>query len=171
MAKSSLFQFKDIRNKPNRSGFDLSKRVLFTSKVGEILPVYCKPTLPGDKWHINLQSFTRTQTVQSSAFTRIKEHLDFFFVPYHVLWRSFQDSFTQITDSSNFAKSYFEDVPIADKLPYINQRSLFTHVINGKKNTLTDRQCRCFRSFFGIYYIEVAPIASPAEVERNYSVR
>ena len=138
MAKSSLFQFKDIRNKPNRSGFDLSKRVLFTSKVGEILPVYCKPTLPGDKWHINVQSFTRTQTVQSSAFTRIKEHLDFFFVPYHVLWRSFQDSFTQITDSSNFAKSYYEDVPIADKLPYINQRSLFTHVINGKKNVLTD---------------------------------
>lgn len=138
MANSSLFQFKDIRNKPNRSGFDLSKRVLFTSKVGEILPVYCKPTLPGDKWHINLQSFTRTQTVQSSAFTRIKEHLDFFFVPYHVLWRSFQDSFTQITDSSNFAKSYYEDVPIADKLPYINQRSLFTHVINGKKLALTD---------------------------------
>lgn len=138
MAKNSLFQFKDIRNKPNRSGFDLSKRVLFTSKVGEILPVYCKPTLPGDKWHINLQSFTRTQTVQSSAFTRIKEHLDFFFVPYHVLWRSFQDSFTQITDSSNFAKSYYEDVPIADKLPYINQRSLFTHVINGKMNALTD---------------------------------
>lgn len=138
MAKSSLFLFKDIRNKPNRSGFDLSKRVLFTSKVGEILPVYCKPTLPGDKWHINLQSFTRTQTVQSSAFTRIKEHLDFFFVPYHVLWRSFQDSFTQITDSSNFAKSYYEDVPIADKLPYINERTLFTHVINGKKNVLTD---------------------------------
>lgn len=138
MAKSSLFQFKDIRNKPNRSGFDLSKRVLFTSKVGEILPVYCKPTLPGDKWHINLQSFTRTQTVQSSAFTRIKEHLDFFFVPYHVLWRSFQDSFTQITDSSNFAKSYYEDVPIADKLPYINERTLFTHVINGKKLALTD---------------------------------
>lgn len=138
MAKSSLFQFKDIRNKPNRSGFDLSKRVLFTSKVGEILPVYCKPTLPGDKWHINLQSFTRTQTVQSSAFTRIKEHLDFFFVPYHVLWRSFQDSFTQITDSSNFAKSYYEDVPIADKLPYINERTLFTHVINGKKAALTD---------------------------------
>lgn len=132
MAKNSLFQFKDIRNKPNRSGFDLSKRVLFTSKVGEILPVYCKPTLPGDKWHINLQSFTRTQTVQSSAFTRIKEHLDFFFVPYHVLWRSFQDSFTQITDSSNFAKSYYEDVPIADKLPHISQRILFREVIKGK---------------------------------------
>lgn len=138
MNKNSLFSFKDIRNKPHRSGFDLSKRVLFTSKVGELLPVYCKPTLPGDKWHINLQSFTRTQTVQSSAFTRIKEHLDFFFVPYHLLWRNFQDSFTQISNSSNFAESPYKDVQISDKLPYINQRTLFTEVINGKTLSLTD---------------------------------
>ena len=138
MNKNSLFNFKDIRNKPHRSGFDLSKRVLFTSKVGELLPVYCKPTLPGDKWHINLQSFTRTQTVQSSAFTRIKEHLDFFFVPYHLLWRNFQDSFTQISNSSNFAQSPYADVQISDKLPFIAQRTLFEQVINGKTLSQTD---------------------------------
>ncbi len=129
---NSLFDYKEIRNTTHRSGFDLSKRVLFTSKVGELLPIYCKPTLPGDKWNINLQSFTRTQTVQSSAFTRIKEHVDFFFVPYHLLWRNFQDSFTQISNSSNFAKSPYQDVQISDKLPYINQRTLFNEVISGK---------------------------------------
>ncbi len=129
---NSLFDYKEIRNTIHRSGFDLSKRVLFTSKVGELLPIYCKPTLPGDKWNINLQSFTRTQTVQSSAFTRIKEHVDFFFVPYHLLWRNFQDSFTQISNSSNFAKSPYQDVQISDKLPYINQRTLFNEVISGK---------------------------------------
>lgn len=129
---NSLFDYKEIRNTTHRSGFDLSKRVLFTSKVGELLPIYCKPTLPGDKWKINLQSFTRTQTVQSSAFTRIKEHVDFFFVPYHLLWRNFQDSFTQISNSSNFAKDPYTDVQISDKLPYINQRTLFNQVISGK---------------------------------------
>lgn len=129
---NSLFDYKEIRNTSHRSGFDLSKRVLFTSKVGELLPIYCKPTLPGDKWKINLQSFTRTQTVQSSAFTRIKEHVDFFFVPYHLLWRNFQDSFTQISNSSNFAKDPYTDVQISDKLPYINQRTLFNEVISGK---------------------------------------
>lgn len=129
---NSLFDFKEIRNTPHRSGFDLSKRVLFTSKVGELLPIYCKPTLPGDKWNINLQSFTRTQTVQSSAFTRIKEHVDFFFVPYHLLWRNFQDSFTQISNSSNFARDPYTDVQIADKIPYLNQRILFNEVISGK---------------------------------------
>lgn len=129
MANNQLFQFKDIKNKPHRSAFDLSKRLLYTSKVGEILPVYCKPTMPGDKWHINLQSFTRTQTVQSSAFTRIKEHIDFFFVPYHILWRNFQNSFTQISNSSNFAASPTVSVPIKDKIPYINQRTLFIYAI------------------------------------------
>lgn len=129
---NSLFDFKEFRNTPHRSGFDLSKRVLFTSKVGELLPIYCKPTLPGDKWNINLQSFTRTQTVQSSAFTRIKEHVDFFFVPYHLLWRNFQDSFTQIRNSSNFALNPYTDLQISDKLPYINQRTLFNEVISGK---------------------------------------
>ena len=129
---NSLFDYKEIRNTTHRSGFDLSKRVLFTSKVGELLPIYCKPTLPGDKWKINIQSFTRTQTVQSSAFTRIKEHVDFFFVPYHLLWRNFQDSFTQISNSSNFARDPYTDVQISDKLPYINQRTLFNEVISGK---------------------------------------
>lgn len=125
---NTLFNYKDVRNSVSRSGFDLSKRVLFTSKVGELLPVYCKPVMPGDKFHINLQSFTRTQPVQSSAFTRIKEYVDFFYVPYHLLWRNFQSSFTQISESSNFALSPTQNLPISDKLPYINQRELFTEL-------------------------------------------
>lgn len=128
MAQNSIFNYKDVKNQPHRSAFDLSKRLLFTSKVGELLPVYCKPTMPGDKWHINLQSFTRTQTVQSSAFTRIKEYVDFFYIPYHLLWRNFQSSFTQIAQSSNFASSPIKDVPICDKLPYINQLQLFQYL-------------------------------------------
>ncbi len=123
---NTLFNYKDVRNSVSRSGFDLSKRVLFTSKVGELLPVYCKPVMPGDKFHINLQSFTRTQPVQSSAFTRIKEYVDFFYVPYHLLWRNFQSSFTQISESSNFALSPSENLPISDKLPYISQDVLFS---------------------------------------------
>lgn len=136
--RNNLFAYKDVRNKPHRSGFDLSKRLLFTSKVGELLPVYCKPTMPGDHFSINLQSFTRTQTVQSSAFTRIKEYVDFFYVPYHLLWRNFQTSFTQIQQSSQFADSPLKDVPISEKLPYINQRDLFQYVIDAYNSGLLD---------------------------------
>lgn len=134
--RNNLFNYKDVRNKPHRSGFDLSKRLLFTSKVGELLPVYCKPTMPGDHFSINLQSFTRTQTVQSSAFTRIKEYVDFFYVPYHLLWRNFQSSFTQIQQSSQFADSPLKDVPISEKLPYINQLALFQYVVDAYRSGL-----------------------------------
>jgi hypothetical protein len=59
---SNLFSFGDVRNHPHRSGFDLSRRICFTSKAGELLPVYYKLVYPGDKFQIRHQLFTRTQT-------------------------------------------------------------------------------------------------------------
>ena len=42
----------DLKNKPHRSGFDLSKKVLFTAKAGELLPVYWDIAIPGDKYSL-----------------------------------------------------------------------------------------------------------------------
>lgn len=92
---------KQIKNKPNRSAFDLSFRKCFTAKVGEILPVGFKEVLPGDKFKIKLSSFTRTQPVNSAAFTRIKEYYDYFFVPYRYLWRYFDQFITQTSKSNS----------------------------------------------------------------------
>ena len=78
MASNKLFSYGNARNSVKRSPFDLSKRHLFTAKVGELLPIYCKPTLPGDKWTISTDTFTRTQPVSTAAFTRINEYVDFF---------------------------------------------------------------------------------------------
>lgn len=97
---SNVMSLKQIKNKPNRSAFDLSQRKLFTAKVGELLPVFCKPVLPGDKFNLNVSAFTRTQPVNSAAFTRIKEYYDWFFVPYRLLWRYFPQFITD-TQASN----------------------------------------------------------------------
>ena len=104
---SNIMSLKQIKNKPHRSAFDLSHRKLFTAKVGELLPVWFKEVIPGDKFKIGLQSFTRTQPVNSAAYTRIKEYYDYFFVPYRLLWRYFDQFITQ-TSSSNaqFAQSF-----------------------------------------------------------------
>ena len=103
---SSIMSLKTIKNKPHRSAFDLSMRKLFTAKVGEVLPVFFKEVIPGDKFKLGLQSFTRTQPVNSAAYTRIKEYYDYFFVPYRLLWRYFDQFITQ-TEGSNpqFANS------------------------------------------------------------------
>ena len=85
---SSLFSYGDIKNTPRRSGFDLSNKCAFTAKVGELLPTYWKFCLPGDKFHISQEWFARTQPVDTSAFTRIREYYEWFFVPLHLLYRN-----------------------------------------------------------------------------------
>lgn len=119
---SNVMSLKQIKNKPNRSAFDLSQRKLFTAKVGELLPVFCKEVLPGDNFKLKLNSFTRTQPVNSAAYTRIKEYYDWFFVPYRLLWRYFPQFITD-TQSSNpqFAKSLTSAASsTASSVPYFD---------------------------------------------------
>ncbi len=101
MANNTLFSNKDVQNNVSRNGFDLSKRVLFTAKVGELLPIYHKRVMPGDKFSIDVNSFTRTQPVNTAAYTRIKEYYDFFYIPYRLLWRNAPSSLTQMSSVAN----------------------------------------------------------------------
>ena len=74
--KSKLMSFGTVRNHPSRSGFDLSRRMVFSAKVGEILPVYWTKVLPGNYYELKHQNFTRTMPVTTPAFTRIREYFD-----------------------------------------------------------------------------------------------
>ena len=53
----SIMDLKGIKNNPKRNGFDLSERVAFTAKVGELLPIVTKEVLPGDKFKIKIKVF------------------------------------------------------------------------------------------------------------------
>ena len=81
-----LFNLKDVRNHPRRSAFDLSSKVAFSAKSGELLPIKWYFTMPGDKFTLKRQHFTRTQPVNTSAYTRIREYYDWFWVPLHLLY-------------------------------------------------------------------------------------
>lgn len=134
---SNVMSLKQVRNHVNRDAYDLSQRKLFTAKVGEILPVFCKEVLPGDKFKVELSAFTRTMPVNSAAYTRIKEYYDYFFVPYRLLWRYF-DQFITDTNKSNaqFASSintffstdfqnhpYFKCKDLTSYLNFVNSSS------------------------------------------------
>lgn len=91
---------KNVKNHPHRDGFDLSRKVAFSAKLGELLPVLVEDVMPGDKFKISSQWFTRTQPVTSPAYCRFGEYYDFFFVPYHLLWRYFPDFVIQTNDDN-----------------------------------------------------------------------
>ena len=89
----------------HRSSFDLSSKKLFTAKVGEILPCYWQIAIPGTKYRISSDWFTRTVPVNTAAYTRIKEYYDFYAVPLRLISRALPQSFTQMTDYMTSAAS------------------------------------------------------------------
>lgn len=84
-------QMKDVSADLERNAFDLSERHLFSAKVGELLPIYNKQVVPGDYFEIDPVSFLRTQRVNTASYARMRQHIDFFFVPYWQLWHSFPE--------------------------------------------------------------------------------
>lgn len=124
MSKNSLYQLKDTRNHVSRNGFDLGNKNSYTAKVGEILPVYWKNVLPGDKFKCSVQHFTRTQAVQTAAFTRFKEEFSWFFVPYRLMWRYFPNAINRLGSQVNSASSLYQSSDVADNLPTFSLSSL-----------------------------------------------
>ena len=114
---ANVMSLKKLKNNTSRNGFDLSKRNIFSAKVGELLPVYCKEIIPGDKFKINVKSFTRTMPVNTAAYTRIKEYYDWFFVPTNLLWNKFNTWVTQMTDNTQHADSLLSTMVLGSSHP------------------------------------------------------
>lgn len=133
-----------LRNKTSREGFDLSKKNAFTAKVGELLPVYCKEVIPGDKFKINVQAFTRTMPVETAAFTRIREYYDFFFVPTNLMWNKFNTFVTSMTENNQSATSINENASLTDQHPYFTTRQIKSYLYSMTQydvsNVLSDKR-------------------------------
>lgn len=133
----SLFSLKDIRNHPRRSAFDLSSKVAFSAKSGELLPIKWYFTMPGDKFTLKRQHFTRTQPVNTSAYTRIREYYDWFWVPLHLLWRNAPEVISQMQSNVQHADSQTSALTLGNFLPSFTISQLSSLVLpslSGKKN-------------------------------------
>lgn len=102
----------------HRSSFDLSSKKLFTAKVGEILPCYWQIAIPGNKYRISSDWFTRTVPVNTAAYTRIKEYYDFYAVPLRLISRALPQAFTQMTDYMTSAASISANTEMLSYVPY-----------------------------------------------------
>lgn len=108
----------------HRSSFDLSSKKLFTAKIGEILPCYWQIAIPGNKYRISSDWFTRTVPVNTAAYTRIKEYYDFYAVPLRLISRALPQAFTQMTDYMTSASSSTANTPALSSVPNVTQTLL-----------------------------------------------
>lgn len=107
-----------VKISTHRSSFDLSSKKLFTAKVGEILPCYWQIAIPGTKYRISSDWFTRTVPVNTAAYTRIKEYYDFYAVPLRLISRALPQAFTQMTDYMTSAASNTSNTSRLLNVPY-----------------------------------------------------
>lgn len=112
-----------VKNHPRRSGFDLSNRVCFTSKAGELLPVFWDIVYPGDSFKIKTQLFTRTQPLNTAAYTRIREYLDFYFVPLHLINKNLPTALVQMQDNPVQATGLSSNKIVTTDIPWIPVKS------------------------------------------------
>ena len=110
---------KELQNRPHKSGHDISAKNCFTAKVGELLPVWTDFAIPNCTYKFNLEYFTRTRPVQTSAYTRIREYFDFFAVPCDLIWKSFDSAVIQMGEKSPLqSKDLLTNLVVKGDLPY-----------------------------------------------------
>ena len=109
-----------------RNAFDMSYHSYFTSPAGLLLPNYVQDVQPGDFLKLDVTSFARTLPVNTAAFSRFKEVTDFYFVPYRLLWRWFDQLYTQVDDISTNYKPAGAGAPTS--VPYLTAANIKTQL-------------------------------------------
>lgn len=115
-----------LKNKVNRNAFDLSHRHMFTAQIGELLPVFTQWVNPNETFKIGYNGKTRTAALNTDAFTRIRENIQYYFVPFQSLWKYFEQQVNNLTKGdagqniSKFASSSTDASKISTSMPYIS---------------------------------------------------
>lgn len=128
--RSNIMGLHGLKNKTSKNSFDLSHRNLFTAKVGELIPCSVFELNPGDTINLDTSYFTRTAPLDSAAYTRLRENIQFFFVPYSQLWKYFDSQVMNMTstpngaDISRVATGLTSNSKITTQMPFVQYKAL-----------------------------------------------
>lgn len=143
---------KELQNKPHKSGHDISSKNCFTAKVGELLPVWTDFAIPNSTYRFNLEYFTRTRPVQTSAYTRIREYFDFFAVPCDLIWRSFDSAVIQMGEKAPLqSKDLLTGLTVKGDLPYCSLADLSTSLFFAGGNAPLGNKASVVSNFGNIF--------------------
>lgn len=154
---ASYTGMSNLQNHPHRSGFDIGRKNAFTAKVGELLPVYWDISMPGDKYKFNVEYFTRTQPVETSAYTRLREYFDFYAVPLRLLWKSAPSVLTQMQDINQIqALSLTQNLALGTYLPSLSLSVLSSSLVYLNNGTADPSSSAGKNNLFGFNRADLA---------------
>lgn len=89
-----------------RNPFPMDNRHIMSAKIGMKIPCYVRHTVPKGVYDIDCAAVSRTDELQTANFSRISANVDFYFVPYTMLYHRFYDVYNGRQD-----KQRRENVP------------------------------------------------------------
>lgn len=125
----------ELKNHVSRNGFDLSRKICFTAKFGQLLPLPPLGVFPGDKVKIRLNEFTRTLPVNTAAFARMRHYFDFYFVPYRLLWRDFPSFITSMANTAKQANAIDGNRSVGKEIPFFTSSQINVFLNEIEKST------------------------------------
>lgn len=128
MVKSVLQKPLSVSN-VSRNAFDVGYSNKFTSSLGMLLPCFVRECNPDEHYRINARMFTRTMPMNSAAFIQCTQHIEFFFVPYRLLWKDFP----QFVVGTKYPTSLY-DTSLTTASPSFDLAKIY----NAFKSKLTD---------------------------------
>lgn len=132
---ANVMSMRNLKNKVSRNGFDLSERRAFTAKVGELLPCFVLETIPGDSISINPSHFTRTMPVNTAAYSRLREYVHFYYVPYRLLHCQSDVFFSDNQDNPTRSASIKGGQKVSTMLPYFTFQDILKYLLKIKKES------------------------------------
>lgn len=87
---TSVFGNKRPQPHLQRNAFDLSHSDIFSIAPGMLLPIHVQEVNPNEHFEFNPNVYVRTMPLNTAAFVRAKQHVEFFFVPMRTLCRQWQ---------------------------------------------------------------------------------
>uniref|UniRef100_A0AAU8BBK9 Major capsid protein n=1 Tax=Dulem virus 208 TaxID=3145685 RepID=A0AAU8BBK9_9VIRU len=102
-----------IRNNVNFSNFDLSHVHKTSMDMGQLVPIACIPTLPGDKFNVDVDAFIRGMPTIAPIMDKVDIKINHFYVPYRVLWSRFEE-FISHSDKHKLRNQPKPTMPVID---------------------------------------------------------
>lgn len=109
-----------------RNGFDMSYSSYFTAPIGALQPCYVQEVDAGDYLNLTLANMTRTMPVNTAAFPSFKENVDFYFVPYRLIWKWFDNFLVQVDDTVTSLTPFGNGNKIPSSVPKLSAGAIST---------------------------------------------
>ena len=87
--------------RPSKNKFDLSREVKMSGNMGNLYPCFIQDVIPGDAFRVNTQQMVRFSPLLAPMMHNVDFKVDYFFVPYRLVWDEWKDFITGGEDGND----------------------------------------------------------------------